>query len=89
MARVGAPLPHHAALGPLDDVLARAAAPEPEARLDAAGLAAAASRRWPRPCRRAPEPPTLPLLGAPAADGPGLAEPVPAAVPAGTDGHAV
>ena len=40
MARVGAPLPHHGALGPLDDVLARAAAPEPSARLDAAGLAA-------------------------------------------------
>jgi serine/threonine-protein kinase len=40
MARVGAPLPAHPALGPLDDVLARAAAPEASARLDAAGLAA-------------------------------------------------
>ncbi|MHB8219518.1 MAG: protein kinase domain-containing protein [Acidimicrobiales bacterium] len=40
MARVGAPLPRHPALGPLDDVLARAAAPEPGSRLDAAGLAA-------------------------------------------------
>jgi serine/threonine-protein kinase len=40
MARVGAPLPPHPALGPLDDVLARAAAPDPSARLDAAGLAA-------------------------------------------------
>jgi eukaryotic-like serine/threonine-protein kinase len=40
MARVGAPLPPHPALGPLDDVLARAAAPEASARLDAAGLAA-------------------------------------------------
>ncbi len=39
-ARIGQPLPHHAALGPLDDVLARAAAPEVSARLDAAGLAA-------------------------------------------------
>ncbi len=40
MARVGAPLPPHASLGPLDDVLARAAAPDPGSRLDAAGLAA-------------------------------------------------
>jgi serine/threonine-protein kinase len=40
MARVGAPLPPHVALGPLDEVLSRAAAPEVEDRLDAAGLAA-------------------------------------------------
>ncbi|HEY2215472.1 MAG TPA: protein kinase, partial [Acidimicrobiales bacterium] len=40
MARVGSPLPPHASLGPLDDVLARAAAPDPGSRLDAAGLAA-------------------------------------------------
>jgi beta-lactam-binding protein with PASTA domain len=40
MARVGAPLPPHPALGPLDDVLARAAAPDASARLDAAGFAA-------------------------------------------------
>ena len=39
-ARIGQPLPHNDALGPLDDVLARAAAPEVAARLDAAGLAA-------------------------------------------------
>ncbi len=39
-ARIGQPLPHNEALGPLDDVLARAAAPETSARLDAAGLAA-------------------------------------------------
>ena len=39
-ARIGQPLPHNAALGPLDDVLARAAAPDVAARLDAAGLAA-------------------------------------------------
>jgi serine/threonine-protein kinase len=39
-ARVGTPLPPHEALGPLDDVLARAAAPQASARLDAAGLAA-------------------------------------------------
>jgi serine/threonine-protein kinase len=40
MARIGSPLPPHEALGPLDDVLARAAAPEALARLDAAGFAA-------------------------------------------------
>ncbi len=39
-ARIGQPLPHDEALGPLDDVLARAAAPEVATRLDAAGLAA-------------------------------------------------
>jgi serine/threonine protein kinase/beta-lactam-binding protein with PASTA domain len=39
-ARMGAPLPPNPALGPLDDVLARAAAPEKEDRLDAAGFAA-------------------------------------------------
>ncbi len=39
-ARIGQPLPHDDALGPLDDVLARAAAPDVAARLDAAGLAA-------------------------------------------------
>jgi eukaryotic-like serine/threonine-protein kinase len=40
MARVGAPLPRHPALGRLDDVLARAAAPEVPQRLDAPHLAA-------------------------------------------------
>src|SRR6202050_1679110 len=40
-ARIGQPLPHDPALGPLDDVLARAAAPEVGARLDAAGVGAA------------------------------------------------
>ncbi len=39
-ARIGQPLPHHRDLGPLDEVLARAAAPDVAARLDAAGLAA-------------------------------------------------
>ena len=39
-ARIGQPLPHDDALGPLDDVLARAAAPDVSSRLDAAGLAA-------------------------------------------------
>ena len=40
MARVGAALPRHPALGPLDDVLARAAAPDVFDRLDAARFAA-------------------------------------------------
>jgi serine/threonine-protein kinase len=40
MARVGAALPNHEALGPLDNVLVRACAPERDARLSAAGLAA-------------------------------------------------
>jgi serine/threonine-protein kinase len=40
MARVGAPLPMHEALGPLGPVLARAAAPDVEERLTAAELAA-------------------------------------------------
>jgi serine/threonine-protein kinase len=39
-ARIGQTLPHDPALGPLDDVLARAAAPDVSARLDAAGLSA-------------------------------------------------
>jgi serine/threonine-protein kinase len=39
MARVGVALPHHPALGPLDQILAYAAAPDPDARLDAATLA--------------------------------------------------
>jgi eukaryotic-like serine/threonine-protein kinase len=39
-ARIGAPLPPNDALGELDDVLARAAAPDASARLDAAGFAA-------------------------------------------------
>jgi serine/threonine-protein kinase len=39
-ARIGQPLPHHSDLGPLDEVLSRAAAPDVAARLDAAGLAA-------------------------------------------------
>ncbi|SRR5579875_268291 len=39
MARVGRSLPQHPALGPLQELLARAAAPEVADRLDAAGLA--------------------------------------------------
>lgn len=40
MARVGATLPQHPALGALDGVLAKAAAPEPGDRFDAAEMAA-------------------------------------------------
>ncbi|HMD45986.1 MAG TPA: PASTA domain-containing protein [Acidimicrobiales bacterium] len=69
MARIGAPLPHHEALGPLDNVLARAAAPEPAARLDAAGLAArldalSAALAPPAPLALAGEP-VEPALAAP------------------------
>ena len=59
-ARIGQPLPHHADLGPLDDVLARAAAPEVSSRLDAAGLAArlgALACRAPDPCTSSPRRP--------------------------------
>ena len=61
-ARIGKPLPHHEALGPLDDVLARAAAPDVASRLDAAGLAARLGRAGRRPAHagtaaaRAPAP---------------------------------
>jgi eukaryotic-like serine/threonine-protein kinase len=57
-ARIGQPLPHHDALGPLDDVLARAAAPDTAARLDAAGLAA----RLGALAAALPTPAPLPLL---------------------------
>src|SRR5271166_937663 len=40
MARIGVPLPANDALGPLDQVLVRAAAPDAAARLDASSLAA-------------------------------------------------
>ncbi|MGH9109930.1 MAG: protein kinase domain-containing protein [Acidimicrobiales bacterium] len=62
-ARIGAPLPHHPALGPLDDVLARAAAPDPEARLDAAALVA----RLDAVGAGLPAPAPLPLVREPAA----------------------
>src|ERR1700722_4474875 len=58
MARVGVPLPPNAALGPLDEVLSRAAAPEGEDRLDAAGLAA----RLGALASALPTPSTLPLV---------------------------
>lgn len=58
MARVGAPLPRHPALGPLDDVLARAAAPEVSDRLDASHLAARLE------AAAASLPPPAPLPGA-------------------------
>jgi serine/threonine-protein kinase len=66
-ARVGVPLPHHPALGPLDDVLARAAAPAVGDRLDAARLAA----RLGSVAAALPPPAALPLRGAaPAETGP-------------------
>jgi serine/threonine-protein kinase len=58
MARVGSPLPPHPALGPLDEVLARAAAPQATARLDAAGFAA----RLGALASALPSPAPLPLL---------------------------
>jgi beta-lactam-binding protein with PASTA domain len=58
MARVGTPLPPHESLGPLDEVLARAAAPQATARLDAAGFAA----RLGALASALPNPAPLPLL---------------------------
>ncbi len=57
MARVGATLPPHPALGPLGDVLAPAAAPHITDRLDAAALA----RRLQTLALQLPEPDPLPL----------------------------
>jgi serine/threonine-protein kinase len=59
MARVGAPLPAHDALGPLGPVLEAAAAPQAEGRLDASGLA----RRLSELAKRLPAPERLPLAG--------------------------
>ena len=55
MARVGVLLPEHEALGPLNDVLVWAAAPEPSERYDAAaaGRAARGAGRVPAPTRSA------------------------------------
>ncbi|HUA96231.1 MAG TPA: protein kinase, partial [Acidimicrobiales bacterium] len=60
MARVDAPLPRHPALGPLDDVLARAAAPDASDRLDASHLAA----RLEAAAASLPAPAPLPGAGA-------------------------
>ena len=57
-ARIGQPLPHNDLLGPLDDVLARAAAPDVASRLDAAGLAA----RLGALAAALPTPSALPLI---------------------------
>ncbi len=57
-ARIGQPLPRNDALGPLDDVLARAAAPDVSARLDAAGLGA----RLAALAAALPSPAPLPLV---------------------------
>ena len=55
MARLGALLPEHEALGPLGDVLVWAAAPDPAERYDAAQFGEklaelAATLRHPHPC---------------------------------------
>ncbi|HEY5385148.1 MAG TPA: protein kinase [Acidimicrobiales bacterium] len=57
-ARIGQALPHNDLLGPLDDVLARAAAPDVASRLDAAGLAA----RLGALAAALPTPSALPLI---------------------------
>lgn len=68
MARVGATLPGHDALGPLSETLRLAAAPDPETRLDAATLAT----RLRELAAQLPPPAPLPLAGTgivrPAAD---------------------
>src|SRR5579883_92504 len=69
-ARIGRPLPPHELLGPLDGILARAAAPDVEARLDASQLVA----RLQAVAHALPAPEPLPLAphevaAAPVADG--------------------
>lgn len=61
MARVGALLPQHEALGPLNDVLMWAAAPDPDARFDAAAF----GDRLKALAAELPEPLPLPLIGVP------------------------
>ena len=60
MARVGALLPEHDALGPLNDVLVWAAAPEPSERFDAAQL----SLRLEEAASTLPEPRPIPIVDA-------------------------
>ena len=60
MARVGALLPEHDSLGPLNDVLVWAAAPEPSERLDAAQL----SLRLEELATTLPDPQPLPIVDA-------------------------
>ena len=60
MARVGALLPEHDALGPLNDVLVWAAAPEPSERFDAAQLAL----RLEEVAATLPEPRPIPIVDA-------------------------
>ncbi len=60
MARVGALLPEHDALGPLNDVLVWAAAPEPSERLDAAQF----GLRLEELVAALPEPRPIPLVDA-------------------------
>jgi eukaryotic-like serine/threonine-protein kinase len=67
MARVGARLPGHDALGPLAKVLEAATVPDPELRLGASQL----SKRLDTIASRLPGPEPLPLAGSPAGPGPG------------------
>ena len=60
MARVGSLLPEHEALGPLYDILVWAAAPDPEERMDAAGL----GRRLRSLAAELPAPAPLPIVDA-------------------------
>ena len=60
MARVGALLPEHDALGPLNDVLVWAAAPEPSERFDAAQF----SLRLEELAATLPEPEPIPIVDA-------------------------
>jgi serine/threonine-protein kinase len=69
MGRVGAPLPSHPALGPLEPVLARAADPDHASRLDAQGLSAALAAL----SATLPEPEPLPVAISGAANGGGAA----------------
>ena len=64
MARIGALLPEHEALGPLGDVLVWAAAPDPAERYDAAQFGAKLAEL----AASLPEPAPLPLVAAEPAD---------------------
>lgn len=73
MARVGALLPEHDALGPLNEVLVWAAAPDPSERYDAAQLV----RRLQALALALPEPEPLPIVESiPAEDAPPLSAPL-------------
>ena len=87
MARVGTLLPEHEALGPLNEVLVWAAAPEPDERYDAAALILETPGPADRPprtraagagrCRAGEGPPNEPWWDRASARGPGPAAPTP------------